>query len=553
MSVPVRVRWYRSLTSRLALCLAGLMVLSVLLRPVLVDLVYELTGLPSERVAARLDLATILGQGLLLDASADDEGRLHPNRERRERIESLLRGSGRKFVLLDREDRVVTCSAGLGLPAGRLWPIRDRDHEWIDLAELSDRGEERLHAFYAPMHKDGRAIGTFALLHDESVAQSSRSMSVTSLTGLPARASSTSSSSKPPSAAVTLVSQRVAESRRWRRGIALVLEWLIPLLVVLMLSAGIAALVTRRLSVLSAAAAEREGESLPGPFPAGGQDEIAVLGATLNELRNHVQRLLADRDRRMQEDRAWVAQVSHDLRTPLTALLACLERAKQARGGELAEVLQTARLDALRVYDLAEGLLDIARLDSGEPLRVELLHPEEIMSQVRRTLSPIAASTGLRIEMSIEPELPQIWADGQRLLRVLENLVRNGIHHARDTVTMCARRSASGVELAVADDGTGFAGQSGEVDLERLAQNGAGSGHSTGIGLQVARRIAVAHGSSLLARNLDTGGARVGLVLGTGEIPGGASSESTATSTANSDPPAAAASGSRTRASRSRS
>ncbi len=540
MSVPIRVRWYRSLTFRLALCLAGLMVLSVSLRPMLVDLVYELTGLPSGRVAARLDLATILGQGLLLDASADDDGRLQLNRERRERLELLLRGAGRKFVLLDREDRVVTCSAGLGLPAGRLWPIRDRDHEWVDLAELSGRGEERLHAFYAPMHEDGRAMGTFALLHDESVALPSRSMSAVSLTGLSAglsstsstSSSSTSSSSKPAAAAVTLVSQRVVESRRWQRGIAAVLEWLIPLLVVLVLSVGIAVLVTRRLSRLSAAVADRDGESLPGPFPTGGQDEIAVLGATLNELRDDVQRLLADRDRRMQEDRVWVAQVSHDLRTPLTALLACLERAKQARGEEFTEVLQTARLDALRVYELAEGLLDIARLDSGEPLRVELLHPEEIMSQVRRTLSPIATSAGLRIEMSIEPELPQIWADGQRLLRVVENLVRNAIHHARDTVKMCVRRSAQGVELAVADDGTGFAGQSGEVDLERLTQDGAGSGHSTGIGLQVARRIAAAHGSSLIARNIDTGGACVGLVLGTGEIPDGAPPESTATSTA---------------------
>ncbi len=317
----------------------------------------------------------------------------------------------------------------------------------------------------------------------------------------------------PPVASVALVSQRVQESRAWRRWIAAALEWVVPLLVVLLLSLGIAAFVTRRLSALSAATEARADGAPPGPFPTRGRDEIARLGMALNSMRDHVSQLLSERDRRVREDRAWVAQISHDLRTPLTALLACLDRAGSVHGEALNELLQVARLDALRVSSLAEGLLDIARLDSGDPLTLEVLHPEEIVGQVSRTLEPLAASAGCQLTLSIGDELPQIEADGHRLLRVLENLVRNAIHHAHGIVTLSAHRRGSGIELSVADDGTGFDGDIGEVDLGRLTQTGAGSGHSLGIGLQVAQRIAVAHGSRMRAYNLDTGGAWVGLLL----------------------------------------
>lgn len=512
-TAATRVRWFRSLSCRLALILAGLMVCSVLLRPLLVEWTFALTGLPSEQVASKLDLAALVGDGLLQGAGLDARGRPLLREDRRRRTEALLRGMGAKFAVLDRELEVLAASPELQLRPGHAWPKRAPDHEPIDRRFLvgAAPGPE-LQAYYVPLRRKGRDLGTFVLLLEPRIRRQATSVSRHSLVAavreLPAL------ESQPPMArTLSFIPRRVLETRRWRRGIAVTLEWLIPLLVVLSLSFVIARLVTRRLAQLSEACATPAGAQLPGPFPVAGRDEIAVLGASLNTMRSQALELLAEREQRVRDERAWAAQISHDLRTPLTALHACLDRATQVSAEELPQLLQVARMDAERVGVLAEGLLEIARLDSGEALRLEELQAEELVGQVSRALQPLAAASARRIELSIDADLPRVRADGQRLLRVLENLLRNAIHHAREVVTLAVRHTVQGVELVVSDDGKGFAGGSGEVDLEALRCRGAGSGHSTGIGLQVASRIAHAHGSQLRARNLGTGGACVGLVL----------------------------------------
>ncbi len=508
------VPWHASLTFRFAAVLACLMVLSVMLRQPLVGLVYALTGLPTERIAQKLDFAAFTAQGLLLDAETGPDGELLANEVRRERTEGLLGLRGDAFLLLDVDGNVVSCSRSLEPHARVRWEVGNPDHEPVDLERrcpgISTDERASTHAYYTPLRDDNRALGTFVLLVDE--APRSTAISASSFATLPAPATAFSLSSG--SASTALVPERVIEARAWRRGIATVLEWVIPMAVVMLLSIAIARFVTRRLKALSLATTPCNAESLPGPFPDRGKDEIAVLGVALNSMRDHVRALLAERDRRVREDRAWVAQVSHDLRTPLTALLACLDRAAGAKGDNLAELLEVARLDAMRVNDLAEGLLEIARLDSGEQLRTERLHADALVGQVSRALGPLAAAQHRELVVDLAPDMPLVEADGQRLLRVLENLVRNGLQHARERVTMSVgRNGCGGVAVMVSDDGPGFGGEAGKVDLDSIARNGAGSGMAFGIGLQVARRIVTAHGSRLLAENPAAGGARVGFVL----------------------------------------
>ncbi len=296
-----------------------------------------------------------------------------------------------------------------------------------------------------------------------------------------------------------------------------------PALGLALLIAVLAArLVTAPLTRLAAAASEPVDEdgNLPGPFDATGSTEVAVLAQSMNLMRERVDELvkgLAERDRTRTD---WVAQVSHDLRTPLTALIACLDRAEMtlerepAENRELRKLVTVARMDADRVLALADDLFVIARLDSADDLELEPVPPGELVRQAARSLEPFAASRGVQLECEVGRELPFLSADGDRLMRALENLLRNALHHAKDRVVVAATAAGENVRVEVRDDGPGFPGDGGEVDFEALKLRRSRA-DSAGLGLLVVRRVIRAHGGRVGGHNAPGGGAIVWF-----EVPG---------------------------------
>ncbi|MFH0944570.1 MAG: winged helix-turn-helix domain-containing protein [Planctomycetota bacterium] len=259
---------------------------------------------------------------------------------------------------------------------------------------------------------------------------------------------------------------------------------------------------------------------VPGTFPATGRDEIALLSRSMNSMRERVLGLLAGMEQRESERREWVAQVSHDLRTPLTALLACLDHSgvclqetnPEQLKRDLAELFAVAKMDALRVQALADDLLEIARLEAGSGLDLEPVPPGELVRQTVRALSPLAEVRGVELKAEIAPGLPTVQADGRRLMRAVENLLKNAVHHATRSVQVRASHAGGRLLLEVRDDGPGLPEENGAVILNRLP--GLRSRRdSAGLGLVVAERVARAHGGRIGARFLPGGGAAVWLEL----------------------------------------
>ncbi len=257
-----------------------------------------------------------------------------------------------------------------------------------------------------------------------------------------------------------------------------------------------------------------DGAGLPGPFEESGKDEITQMAGALNSMRSRVIELvkrLEERDSRRSE---WVAQVAHDLRTPLAALTTCLDRASDQldRGtsetDELRELLGTARLDANRVGTLAEDLLEIARLEIEEVALTEPVLPGEIVQDVVRGLQPIATDAGIHCEVEIAPDVPVAAADGRLICRALENLVVNSLQHARGTIAVRAHGAGEKVRFEVEDDGPGLPERDGRVLFSELKQQRSRA-DSAGLGLIVAQRVAQAHGGEIGARNVAEGGAVV--------------------------------------------
>ena len=122
-------------------------------------------------------------------------------------------------------------------------------------------------------------------------------------------------------------------------------------------------------------------------------------------------------------------------------------------------------------------------------------------------LTPLAAKSGLALRVAPDVGLPSVTGDGRRLLRVLENLVRNAIEHARTHVEVRAAAAPNGVGVEVLDDGPGLLADPQASDARRA--------DAAGLGLQIARRILEAHGSALELADRPEGGCRSRFVLPT--------------------------------------
>jgi len=259
---------------------------------------------------------------------------------------------------------------------------------------------------------------------------------------------------------------------------------------------------------------------LPGPFDDSGGDEVAALAATMNGMRARVNQLVDDIAQHEVHRQEWLAQVSHDLRTPLTALVACLDRAELALQSprpetlyqEVPDLLAVAKLDVDRVESLTSDLFEIARLEARDALNLEPVPPGELVRQAVKGLEPLAAKKGVRLVVQLASQLPILSADGRRLMRALENLLRNAIQHAEAYVWVRVEPTEDGMRFEVRDDGPGFPEHDGELSLEELRSRRSRE-DSAGLGLLVTQRVAEAHEGTVGAYNSRSGGAVVWFAL----------------------------------------
>ncbi|MFJ2738784.1 sensor histidine kinase [Streptomyces sp. NPDC087440] len=224
-------------------------------------------------------------------------------------------------------------------------------------------------------------------------------------------------------------------------------------------------------------------------------DEVARLAATMNHTLDRLQDSL-DRQRR------FVADASHELRSPIAALRAHIEMA-QAHPGLLR--LPDLQRDVVRLQALATDLLLLARLDTGE---APAHKPVDLTALVTAT---VHRRTPERVPVRTELE-PDAHCTGSptQLERVLDNLLDNAQRHATAsvTVTLHTEPAAAGpgraVVLTVADDGTGIAPQDRERVFTRFTRLDEARDRDTGgagLGLAIARSVATAHRGTLTAES----------------------------------------------------
>ncbi|MFF4508696.1 sensor histidine kinase [Streptomyces sp. NPDC001401] len=219
-------------------------------------------------------------------------------------------------------------------------------------------------------------------------------------------------------------------------------------------------------------------------------DEVARLARTTNET-------LAALESSVERQRRFVADASHELRSPIASLRTQLEVGAAHR--ELLD-LEGAVEDTARLQRLAADLLLLARLDAGE-------RP----GGARFDLGALAREeTARRRSATLDAEAVEVAGSQGQLGRLLANLLDNAERHARSAVTVSVRRDGDAAVLAVADDGDGVPEGDRERVFERFVRLDDARSRDdggAGLGLAIARDVAVRHGGTLTVRDAPAGGA----------------------------------------------
>ncbi|MEQ8142630.1 ATP-binding protein [Streptomyces sp. OP7] len=248
-------------------------------------------------------------------------------------------------------------------------------------------------------------------------------------------------------------------------------------------------------------ASEDLGRRVPEPAT---HDEVARLARTTNAT-------LTALEASVERQRRFVADASHELRSPIASLRTQLEVA--AAHPELLD-LDGAVEDTVRLQNLAADLLLLARLDAGE-------RP----AGTRVDLAALAREGAAgRAGVTVDAESVEVSGSPGQLGRVLGNLLDNAARHARARVAVTVRREGAWAVLAVADDGEGVAEADRERIFERFVRLDAARSRDdggAGLGLAIARDVAVRHGGTLTAGAAPAGGALFELRLPLAGADGG--------------------------------
>jgi len=245
-----------------------------------------------------------------------------------------------------------------------------------------------------------------------------------------------------------------------------------------------------------------------------GEDEIGMLGAAFDRMAEAVERA-----RKIQRD--FLANLSHELKTPLTSLIGFSQALVDGSLKSEADRTRAAAIvheESERVLRMAQELLDLARVEAGS--MVLNITAVDLGGQLQQELEIVrrrADARELAIALDVPPDIPPIGADPERLHQVLDNLLDNAVKYAPSgsTVTVAVSVAGNAVETVVANP----AGTH-KPDPERMfdrfyradpSRSGAAGG--VGLGLAISRELTVAMNGKLWADIDGDGNLRLHLAL----------------------------------------
>ncbi len=240
------------------------------------------------------------------------------------------------------------------------------------------------------------------------------------------------------------------------------------------------------------------------PVDVRGPHEVQQLTRAFNSM---IARMLASQ----KSQRDFVANVSHELKTPLTSVQGFAQAILDGTADTEEARQQAAQViydEAGRMHRMALDLLDLARLDAGTAdITMSPVNLPALLNAVREKFTPQSQKAGVEIKVESAANLPTLTADGDRLAQVFTNLVDNALKFTPGGGSISLRASAvnQGIQVSVSDTGSGISDEAQAHIFDRFYQadpaRKGGKKHGSGLGLAIAQEIVLAHGGRIGVRS----------------------------------------------------
>jgi signal transduction histidine kinase len=280
--------------------------------------------------------------------------------------------------------------------------------------------------------------------------------------------------------------------------------------------------VSERIRRLDKAAKEIQAGNLSVRVPVNGNDEVAELARTFNQMATQLQEAEKKQQTLDSLRRDLVAWAGHDLRTPLTGVRVLVEALADGiidNPATSRRYLEQARKQIEHLSLLIDDLFQVSQLDSGGiPLDLQAASISDLISDTLENFSSVAAQQGVSLSGHATTGVDPVCMDVQRIGRVLNNLINNALRHTPSggSIIIEAKPMSESILVSVQDSGEGIS----EADMPRIfdrfyrgekSRNQATGG--SGLGLAIAKGIIEAHGGTIQAEAAEGKGARFSFTL----------------------------------------
>jgi signal transduction histidine kinase len=291
---------------------------------------------------------------------------------------------------------------------------------------------------------------------------------------------------------------------------------LVAMLLVLLVNRSM----TKPLSQLASASEDIAAGNYSRRVAISGDDEIGKLGAAFNRMAQAVETA-----RKVERD--FLANVSHELKTPLTSLIGFSQALVDGSLNTEAERLRAATIvheESERVLRMAQELLDLARVESGTiSIHITAVDLAGQLQQELEMVRPRADARRLALSLAVPVGIPPVAADPERLHQILDNLLDNAVKYAPEgsTVTATTRVDGSSVETVVANPASGHQPDPARMfeRFYRADPSRSAAAGGVGLGLAISRELAAAMKGRLWADFDEEGNLSVHLVLPAAKQP----------------------------------
>ncbi len=209
--------------------------------------------------------------------------------------------------------------------------------------------------------------------------------------------------------------------------------------------------------------------------------------------------------------REFVANVSHELKTPLTSIQGFAQAILEDAADTPEKRKQAAQIiyhEAGRMHRMALDLLDLARLEAGTAdLKMSAVDLKALLQNIVAKFTPQARMAGIHLQLNVAASLPSLIADGDRLAQVFTNLVDNALKFTpiNGQVRLSAANTGPEMEISITDTGIGVPRDALQRLFDRFYQvdmsRAGGEGHGAGLGLAIVKEIVEAHSGRISVRS----------------------------------------------------